>query len=214
MDYVIILSCLFLIGVIGLVIVFSSTTQAVGKRKLREQARLHYASSRGLAHRQLIKTAVDYALAERAEVEIELNIANTSFAQSERAEKREMEQVLVKSIVDAHLHEVVGIGPRSKAMLIEQVFDGSLASLHHASRMPGIGEKKQVAISKWVRGYEARLPALRQQNFPGKRPIQQKYAHQKSMQKKKIHKLEAQKILLDKRVSRLQQEYAWLKQIR
>ena len=80
--------------------------------------------------------------------------------------------------------------------------------------MPGIGEKKQVAISKWVRGYEARLPALRQQNFPGKRPIQQKYAHQKSMQKKKIHKLEAQKILLDKRVSRLQQEYAWLKQIR
>ena len=129
MDYVIVLSCLFLIGVIGLVIVFSSTTQAVGKRKLREQARLHYASSRGLAHRQLIKTAVDYALAERAEVEIELNIANTSFAQSERAEKREMEQVLVKSIVDAHLHEVVGIGPRSKAMLIEQVFDGSLATL-------------------------------------------------------------------------------------
>ena len=68
-----------------------------------------------------------------------------------------------------------GIGPKFQRSIITYVYKYRLTDLHKAYRLYGIGEYRQTLIDDWIKEYQALIPEMLKDDFPGKTVIANEY---------------------------------------
>jgi hypothetical protein len=146
---------------------------------LKKIARQEFELARGTAHVKLLqdarkriesKTKLDQK--ELVSLDDELRKADIQF-------NTRLKDSLDRYLIDTHLCEIPGIGPKLQQMIAARVFKGKLSDLRHASNFPGIGYTKQYEINFWVDKYERITPELFRGDFPGKSRITLEFTQKK-----------------------------------
>lgn len=147
----------------------------VARRNLRWQAREDYQHARGTIHLQMLRAAEKRLVRTRQELERSIGEAETEVAGLQDSEQRELLQLLQAHLV-RNCFEVEGIGPALHERIVQTVFRVRLSDLHDAYRVHGVGERRQQAISEWVRRYEPQLSRLaKQEAYDGKDRVLTRY---------------------------------------
>lgn len=183
------------------------------RRVLSEQARRDYANARGTAHLNLLRQAKKQLEAAVRPLQNELEQSRKLLAGLQAQKKIQLADALQTYIVQTRLTEVPGIGSKLAQSLTATVFRGNLRDLHFASRVPGIGQAKQMEINRWVSRYETQLPALLETDFPGKADILKNfYVHEKELQTY-MQQRQTRFARLNEKLDRVKQELSWLESV-
>ena len=197
------LVCLgFLVIMMGIYFAFLSKV-ASRYWAIRRRARTDCRDARGTAHLQLLRQAQDRASAAAAKCTDELRTSRQKLTQLELAEANKLRLALERHIVHTFFDQVQGIGSTLKARILSSVFRGHLSDLKRAHSVQGVGEERQRAINKWIRQYEARIPALLETPYPGKDQILGEYSREKRDLETAIDMLEKRQARLNTRMKQI-----------
>jgi hypothetical protein len=109
---------------------------------LRRQAVHDYRTARGTIHLGLLRTALKKQYAERNLCLCGIRDWQSRGQLTRQQADNEVAIALQSHIVEAHFHEVQGIGPTLRREVLAAVFRGQLVHLYGASRVRGIGAQR------------------------------------------------------------------------
>jgi len=142
---------------------------------LHRQARLDHERARGSVHLQMLRQAQARLEADWLANQTELKQLEQDRAVVQAQCDEDLISALSRHLVMTRLDEVRGIGSKTKADIIRDVFDGHLEDLRSAGWITGISEARQRAINEWILTYRRQFPQLLQEEFPSKRQILNHY---------------------------------------
>jgi hypothetical protein len=145
------------------------------RRDLGRRARHDYRAARGTQHLRLIQEALP---ALERDLQAHRKHLSDLQAQIERLQTdyaKALCRALSQTLIETRLTEVDGIGPTLRDRILRDCFRDSIADLHRADRVRGIGSTLQQALSAWVNGYLDEFPRLISEGFPGKGRIAGEY---------------------------------------
>jgi hypothetical protein len=146
-------------------------TSAVKARALKKQAKEDYHQARGTAHRQLLEAAHTRLQKDIARCNQQIKQAEQEKRRLVRLRSQKIDEKLVRYLVENRLQEIRGIGETTQRQIATRIFHGKLSDLRRAHLIQGVGEQKQWNINQWISKYEAKLPKMHQQDFPGKQAV-------------------------------------------
>lgn len=178
--------------------------------KLRQQARIDYQQARGTAHKNILRTAFHNFEGQQKTCQQTIQNANKEIRRFQAQQHKALEKSLTDYLVEERLREVSGIGAVRQADILRLVYKGKLTDLYDAHQLPGIGEQTQISLNQWIQAYQNKFSDLLQEDFPGKRVINQSYQALIQGQKATIVEMEKKIQALQTKLDRIQMELEWL----
>jgi hypothetical protein len=162
------------------------------KRKtLKEIAKGEFEHARGTYHLKMLKDAQQRFTARIGNTDSEIKRLSVERNNAIELGKTQLRQKLERHLISTRIIEIPGIGNALGSTILHCVYKGNLTDLYHASSYQGIGESKQYGINAWVQKYQNQIPALLQQDFPGKSEIVKQTADKMAGLEVQINQLKA-----------------------
>jgi hypothetical protein len=182
---------------------------------LKNLACSDYEAARGTAHLKLLKNAEKRLTHQIDDHNKRLSTTQNELAQIQKKTNDQMLEALEKYIVNQHLTEVPGIGPKLSHTIIQYVFRGRLQDLRKASyTVHGIGQNKQYLIDMWIKQWEQKIPSLLKEYFPGKSEILTRAETQKKGSEEAIVNIEREKRQLIERLTKARDVIKCLEEVK
>lgn len=144
--------------------------------RVKDRAQRDYLDARGTLHLKQIDLALTRLQAHIDSLHERISHLHSQLRHLEVERNEKLRSALLKHILSEGLKQVPGIGNALAEEILTTCYDGTLASLSRAYLyVRGIGEKRQLAINKWIKTLETRIPALLESEFPHKREIMEDY---------------------------------------
>lgn len=206
------LFALFFFGAIYLIWI-SPTAQR--RMHLHRRAAHDYDNARGTQHLKLLRHALDANLQKHRLCQVELDAVRKDKNKVEAKTMGEWQHALIEHLLKTRLQEIRGIGPALSGILYAYAHgQGNLTSLRLASKnIQGIGPSRQADIDAWVARYEAAIPTLVANDFPGKQEIQARYTGHITALSAKIDRLETKKKTVLAEIERIRAAIATLNKV-
>ena len=150
------------------------------RRALRKVMRQQYASARGTAHLRLLRQGRARLVARRQTLSQRAQSIQIGLDKAARSRDLALKRRLSEHLVQTELRQVPGIGARLHETLATQVFKNDPDDLLGAERVPGVGPRRQAAISRWVADCKRRMPDLLAGDFPHKRDVLRQCENERS----------------------------------
>ena len=120
---------------------------------------------------RLLKQVNERLDAQIGEAETRLGQLRKEIAEIQSRRASDLQKALIDYLVTTELPALPGIGQNLASAIRSQLYRGNLENLLGASRVAGIGTKKEATINKWVYEQKRLLPNRLTGDFPGKADI-------------------------------------------
>ena len=176
------------------------------RAQLLRRAGADYHDCRGTEHVRLLRQGIDRHEAAIHLLRHELPQTDARLVADQRLEAEEIWSALLRFTVAERLLEIPGIGPKLRATLLAECFDGTLESLERAGDLAGVGEEKAATIRQWVQELRAALPNQAEDPFPEREVIEIRHRAIREEIEAERRALLAQLSVLEPRRKKAQQE--------
>lgn len=183
--------------------ILDSIIETKKKSALAKLARQEYQLARGTAHGKMLKDARILWQSKYDSVVHQMDAIKGDIRQAMTTRQDDLQEALDHYIIETHLHEVPGIGPKLQHMILNEVFISKLSDLRHAYYKSGIGETKQEQINQWIDSYEELSSTMMNQNFPRKQKINNDADKSIAGLDRKINNLEKQRSGLEEKINKI-----------
>jgi len=173
-----VLILILLVALLGILIYLGASLLAVeirARRRLAKRAQHDYRSARGTQHLAQLQAVFPALRRDLGARQARVADLQRKFDRLHSEYMTALHKALSAHLIHERLTEIPGIGPTLSTRVAHYCFRGSLADLHYAYRVQGIGMRLQSLISAWVEERLSEFPRLLAGDFAGKVAVVQQY---------------------------------------